>query len=356
MKFIIEDSLKDSILNTINDEEIFSRYLSISEPEIQECISTNRKIRNPLRKDEHPSLGFKEYWSNGRRRVWMRDFADDYFDGDCFQLVGICIGRDCNNKKGFIDICRHILNHVHTDYTVNNSSLLKRANTIRKYDIEYKDFEYSELRYWNQYGITKEGLRQYKVFSVYSINEGNNRVYSYKKSDTCYGYYLGKDSETGTILWKFYFPNRNKDNILPRFITNNKYNVEALYELKPNDYLLLTKSRKDCLCLRNLLASSGKPNVSVTNVNGEGAKLNDFQVSTFKSMYPKGIFTFMDFDWQGVKCMGFHKRTYDIKPLLLTRGRFGSIEYGAKDFSDYIANNGVKEATKLIESCYVRWK
>ena len=41
-------------------------------------------------------------------------------------------------------------------------------------------------------------------------------------------------------------------------------------------------------------------------------------------------------------------KRYNIKPLFLTDGRFGTINYGAKDISDYIEINGTTETLKLI--------
>ncbi len=59
----------------------------------------------------------------------------------------------------------------------------------------------------------------------------------------------------------------------------------------------------------------------------------------------------MDFDLTGVKMANTLLKRYNIQPLFLTDGRFGTINYGAKDISDYIEINGTTETLKLINQC-----
>lgn len=59
----------------------------------------------------------------------------------------------------------------------------------------------------------------------------------------------------------------------------------------------------------------------------------------------------MDFDLTGVKMANTLLKRYNIQPLFLTDGRFGTRDYGAKDISDYIELNGPSKALEIINQC-----
>jgi len=42
------------------------------------------------------------------------------------------------------------------------------------------------------------------------------------------------------------------------------------------------------------------------------------------------------------------RNKYSIQPLFFTDGKFDTVDYGAKDFSDYVANNSEEKVKQII--------
>ena len=132
MIFKFDTSLLNFILNKYDQVDIFAHYLDIPTFDIEMCISNkNKKINNPLRPDLHPSVGFQY---NNHNKLIMKDFANSFYTGDCFYIVGIALGLDYNIPKHFIDICQHIDTHVYKQSNFKNS-LLVINNNLEKLEL-----------------------------------------------------------------------------------------------------------------------------------------------------------------------------------------------------------------------------
>jgi len=93
--------IKEHILATYDQISIFATYLNIPESEINFCLENkSNKISNPLRIDLNPSLGFIITMDKQTNmfKLKMYDFADPYYRGDCFDLVGMI--RSLHSNKG----------------------------------------------------------------------------------------------------------------------------------------------------------------------------------------------------------------------------------------------------------------
>ena len=60
-------------------------------------------------------------------------------------------------------------------------------------------------------------------------------------------------------------------------------------------------------------------------------------------------FVLLDFDITGVRMANYLRKKYPVIVLFLTNGRYGTKDYGAKDFSDYVKKYGVEAGDELIE-------
>lgn len=335
------------ILSKVSQEEIFSKYLGIDIGIIRTAIETGRLINSPLRIDKHPSFGFK-YDRYGKLKA--RDFAG-YFWGDCFDIVGYRINENPNKAKGFYNILNHICKTFNIDYDTKDIEYKPIDYSIEKSIIKvaYRDWNTFDLEFWNNYSIDINILREYNVNPILTafINKyGKDKpIYHFDIKDPCYCYYLGTDSKLIDNV-ELYFPYRGLIG-KPKFICNTGV-IKGLLQCNFKDILLITKSYKDIMCLKSILNIIDIGfNIDVISLSSETRILTEQQYNFLKEKY-SSIYSLLDFDKTGVSASNRMSKLYNIKPLFLTNGRFGTINYGAKDFSDYVKNNGFEKALNLV--------
>lgn len=227
---------KDEILSATNKgKDIFTFYIPDAKP--------SKPFKSPFREDRNPSANI--YESGGK---W---YYKDLGNGDlldCFEFVQKKEG--CGFKEALELIVRNL------SLTVSSSLSIKKSS----FKVEKKEFSDSELKYWNEYGINKETLNQFKVSSVKSYSGKNkeekdytftstneNPVFAYEVSDNCHKIYKPLD--------KFRF----------QWIGNkpSEY-VFGLTQLpEKGDYVLITGGEKDVLSL----VSHGFPAICFNSEN-----------------------------------------------------------------------------------------
>lgn len=354
MQFILNsDNLRNYILTTISQERIFAYYLGIDVKDIEYClIRKQNRICNPLRNDIDPSLGFNYY----RNKLYMYDFASASYRGDVFYIVGLLHGFNSRSSKDFVKICRTIidnviLNKIKDDNTiksfVNLVEHIDNNNKIRVIKVETREWDKEDKKIWNKWKISISDLDSNYVYPVESF--WIDKDY-YKPYDKCYAYLLGKIEDI--TLWEIYFPLRNKKGKYPKFITNNTKHVNCIWELHKTKNLILTKSRKDVIVLKNILNSNPfefSNLFSVTHLGSETTRLNEKEAELLNNLYDN-VYMFTDFDREGVSCANYHKRKYNFKTMFLTNGRFNTTDYYSKDISDYVNLLGFKQGCNLMKS------
>jgi len=352
MILLNNQKLKNFILSNYEQEDIFSKYLNIPVDDIIDCINNkNHKINNPLRYDSHPSLGFKIGIDNKLR---MYDFADYYYRGDIFDLVGILLRKQPLIPKDFVRICNHIIQVMSNPSNIITTTKVKtkqRKKKILDFYFEARPWNKSDIEYWNNrvlhYSLLKDVI---PVQTLYL--SAHYPSYTYTPDDPCYCYYLDKVGDHNIL--KFYFINR-KTSItrLPRFITNNTLHIEAMRELTGGDALVIIKSRKDALLLNQLLIHfpMGKVKITVISLNGESEILTQKYIETLYSIY-KLIVINLDFDRTGIASSLKYRDLYNIPLLFLTNGKFGTKDYGAKDISDFYCKFGILKTLDLLQPIY----
>ena len=369
---------KDMILSKVSQQLIAATYLDLPVDTIEYCIETGKTISSPLREDdEHPSFGFA---INNRGQLKAKDFAG-YFWGDVWDIVAYVLSAatnreiDIRDKNDFIFILRHVVytfRHIiygqerdeRVDgYIKAGLTALKGRKAI--IEIVPRPWNSNDKAYWSKFGVSLNFLNTHFVYAVdqYYINRKVNPepkyfydVVGYK--DVCYAYLLGQDRR-GIYNWKLYFPNRGKDDV--RFITNCNH-LEGVYNLERNDYdyIVITKSSKDRICLdehlyvhplqgdlqdRNLL-------IGVINIPHETHKLTQREYNFLKAKLRDNgkLISLFDNDRTGYMCAINYRDDYDIFPICIPH------EYGAKDFAElrtlYSAetiNNFILQTIKFIE-------
>lgn len=356
MQVINSDEIKRYVLENYDQISIFSTYLDIPENDINYCLENkSNKINNPLRDDRDPSLGFMITMDRqtGLYKLKMYDFADPYYRGDCFDLVGKIRHLNCNKSLDFITICKDII------YSMKNKTLQHDVINYSKSDtetftsihIEPKLWSENDINLWNSFGLPFNEIK-HLVFPLKRSFISNFCNYSRDENDPGYAWITGYyDNKT---LYTLYFPFRTgKDTFKPRFIKNNKfYPLECIHELKPADILVITKSYKDKLLINKLLPKIEKKHtIQVSNFTSESIILSDNFVLSLYDIFPV-IVTNTDFDYTGLHTSGEHKRRYGMLRFIPTNGKYGTYDFGGKDFCEIFHTHGYQYCIDILQESY----
>jgi hypothetical protein len=301
---------------------VFEYYMEVSTYDIQYCLeSKSNKIRNPLRLDKHPSLGFIKYRNKeGYNILYAKDFGDNYYEGDCFKIAGKRLNLDCSKSGHFSIILSDIVNNIilnknsPLNISYDTSKTIQKTSIISTYlSFFYMDFDRQFKQYWERllYTDYKITLEKNNVYQPLTVSLNGILVYT-KSKELAILYILG--NIRGNYIFKLYLPFSNKTK---KFKTNNCFIIEAIHELKGNDILILSKSRKDCLVLRSALSYLSIKNIDVISVNCESVKFNDGEILEYiKSKY-NTIFSLFDYDIVGLSYSFYNYIINDIIPIVI---------------------------------------
>lgn len=317
MNFSFQQEItKELLLEHNNEETYMAYYLGIP---IKKGLFVS-----PLRVDHKPTCSFYR-----GRQLYFKDFAT----GECLSFENVVMKKyGCNYHEA--------LKIIATDFGIIDGSkpkvvpiqpIFKKAKkTIIQ--IEAKSFTKEELEWWEQFGITKNILTKYRVYSCKTVFL-NGRIESvYDSKCPSYGYYFGK--EEGRELWKIYYPYRKNF----RFIGNIKTTTIQGYNQLPkkSKLLVITKSLKDCMVLYNLGIAAIAP-------QSETQFIEDNVLEVLKKRF-KHIVLLFDNDQTGLEFTNKIKRKYKwITPMIIP------LKYKAKDISDFYKAYGRDRTIELIK-------
>jgi hypothetical protein len=304
---------KDWILKNLNQEEIFEAFIG-HRPVFKQ------RINSPFREDNNPSCSY--YWSNGK--LLLKDFATGRCY-DCFNVAGNTLGEAMNNIAIKFGLRKGNLNKAVLNNT-NSSSFIATPTIIQ---IKSKAFTKDELAYWSKYNLTLDDLTFFNVSSVAGLWINNNNVHI---SFPCFAYYFNNG------YYKILQPN-SKDY---KWISNTtRSKIQGYNQLPPTgDLLILTKSLKDVMCYYKL-------GLVAVALQSESMVMTEEQYNHLSQRFKRIIINF-DFDYAGVTSTNQMKKKYNLEYIFLTNGRFNTIDYEAKDISDYIAKFNFNKAKELI--------
>ena len=361
---------KKAIFDKISQVSIFSAYTNIPCNVINDCIEKGHLINSPFREDIHPSFGFR-YDNKGKLKG--RDFAG-YFWGDCIDCVATVLSQiiqrplNVSDKKDFMLILRHIAFTFSDVFYGNkkddnfNESINVALNNIKQQknliEVATRSWNKDDKDYWNKFGISLNYLNTHFVYPVdqYYINKNTNPIpkyfYSKNPKDLCYAYFLGNDKK-GISNIKLYFPNRTKGNEV-RFITNANC-LEGINLIEPiqYDYIVITKSTKDRLCLGAYLDSipygGTNFNIAVINIPHETYRItqNEYAWIRTKVNNSNRIISLMDNDKTGYREAIYLRDAYGITPILIPK------EYECKDFSELRSKYSINFINSLFEEVLI---
>jgi len=317
---------REFILRHISQEQMMEHYLGIP-------VQFSQKVRSPLRRDNHPTCGFK-YARNGR--LYFKDFSGHFF-GDVFDIVqhvfGLNYDQALRKVAGDFDLISA------PDFkSLKPKDIDKIEQAIKeetKLTISTREPHKVDKDFWGGMGITYHNLQYFDTHLVQTLWLGDNIIYNFSPSDPAYAYRFAQGE------FKVYFPYRSRDGQKTRFISNTT-RVQGYNQLPDSaDLLILTKSMKDVIVIRRLgLYSCAMQAESVLPPKELIEELN----GRFTHIY-----SLYDFDYAGVCMANQIKRLYGIHPIFLTNGRFGSANFQAKDPAEFVTNHSIERAQKIIE-------
>lgn len=172
---------KEEILEkTSNGLNVFRHYIPCQ-------WRVGRNFFNPLYEDKKASCNI--YFDRKASTYKLKDFGNDEYSGDCFYFVSKLKGLNCNNASDFVEILKMInqdlslglLENVETPVPFIPEPPISAIpeNKSKPYSFMEQKFTRNELEYWQQYGITTEMLKAYKVCSIKEFKSENNEGKSY---------------------------------------------------------------------------------------------------------------------------------------------------------------------------------
>lgn len=217
-------------------------------------ISTRRKFRNPFYEDTHPSCSL--YFDRQRGIYKYKDFGNEDYAGDCFDLVAKLHNLSCRNADDFIEILRIIdreLNlgiadtppAIHSRILPQPSEPTPEPQPPLPYKYRERSWPTKELEYWQQYGIDAKTLQRYGVISLteYSGISNAGRTFTLRSSpsEPMFGYTRpdGIKVYRPKSKFRFLFGGRIKGN----------YNFGLEQLPAAGDTLYITGGEKDVLSL-----------------------------------------------------------------------------------------------------------
>lgn len=318
---------QDFILSKINQETIMQHYTGLD-------VNSKKLMLSPVRSDNKVTCSFYKSKSG---ILYLHDFATNEHI-NCFTLVSKLY--NCNYYEGLKIIAQDfgLISGSHAVPNIKIIPEIKESETSR-IQVQIKEYTKEELEWWASFGITLKLLKKYHVYSVQNVFLNGNLTASSSPKMPIYGYYFGKD-KNGCEKWKIYFPLRTSY----RFMNNLSKEVLQGYRQLPKngDYLVITKSMKDCICLYGF-------GIAAVSPNSETLFLEDKKLEEFKSRF-KHIIVVYDNDRAGKYNMAKIRRKYPelnyfIMPKTLS-----------KDFTDSIKLVGVEKMKELVKEFFIKFK
>ena len=308
---------------------VFRHYLPVP-------FRIGKKFLNPLYKDTKASCNV--YYDRRHSVYKMKDFGNEEYSGDCFELVGTMTGLSCRNAKDFVEIMRIIDHDLHLgladgyENCVDTSSVQvvcpptpeQVIKKIRPYNIVPRAFNETDRIFWGKSRITEHTLNKYNVRPLHSFSSVNQEGKSYTLTETAqepmYGY-------VGDKYIKIYRP-RSEMRFLYAGDLGDNYCFGLDQLSAKGDLLFITGGEKDVMSL----AANGFHAICF---NSETTVIPT-SVLMLLSYRFKHIVLLYDMDKTGLEVSA--KRQEELKPFALKRLLLplsGTKE--EKDVTDYFA-------------------
>ena len=287
---------------------------------------------SPIRDDKRPTCSFFRGQSGN---LYFKDFAT----GQCLTFEGVVMERYHCTYHNALKIIANDFGYLKTS-TVKPKSNINKIKIQPKFDgeketfiqVEIKNFSESELKWWNKYGITKDILKRFNIYSCKSVFLNGVLQDQSAQHIPIYGYYFGK--KENVEQWRIYYPHRTQY----RFVGNvSSKTVQGYKQLpKKGKLLVITKSMKD-------VASMYSFGITAIAPNSETQFISDKMLEELKGRF-NHIVVFYDNDLPGISNMNKIKKAHpELEYFYIPR------KLKCKDFSDLVEKYGRERVKELIK-------
>ena len=313
---------RELLLSKNSQETYFEHYLGVP---VKKGLFRSPSV---IRSDANPTCSF---YKNKNNILMYKDFA-----GPTFDFIGCVMYLFNCNYYNALRIIAHDFNIIPIADIPRNPPKIQYTNTVlektskSRIEVELKEFSEKELKWWEGFGISKNTLKKFQVYSVKSIFLNGVYFSSSSESSPIYGYYGGTVSD-GAELWRLYMPTKRNY----RFLSNwSQEMIQGSKQLpKSGEFVVITKSMKDVMSLYEFGITAIAP-------NSENLFLTEPQYNKIKSRFNQ-VYLLYDRDLPGVKSANkIRKKFKEVKVLLTPK---------TKDFSDYVKKYGIMKTFKLVE-------
>lgn len=313
---------RELLLSKNSQETYFEHYLGVP---VKKGLFRSPSV---IRSDANPTCSF---YKNKNNILMYKDFA-----GPTFDFIGCVMYLFNCNYYNALRIIAHDFNIIPIADIPRNPPKIQYTNTVlektskSRIEVELKEFSEKELKWWEGFGISKNTLKKFQVYSIKSIFLNGIYFSSSSESSPIYGYYGGTASD-GAELWRLYMPTKRNY----RFLSNwSQEMIQGSKQLpKSGEFVVITKSMKDVMSLYEFGITAIAP-------NSENLFLTEPQYNKIKSRFNQ-VYLLYDRDLPGVKSANkIRKKFKEVKVLLTPK---------TKDFSDYVKKYGIMKTFKLVE-------
>lgn len=312
------------ILNKVSEEQLMEHYLGVP---VKKGL-----FRSPLRDDKNPTCAF---YRNKRGDLIMKDFGSSF----CGNFISVVMEKFQCSYTQALQIIGNDFGIIHKNFKVNKPALVYTGNKMDEHSqaiirVEIREFQPYELAWWKSFGISKTTLNKFNVFSCKNIWLNGHIFHLESSNQHIYGYYGGKID--GLERWRLYFAGRKKY----KFLSNwSSLQIQGIRQIPKDggDYIVITKSLKDCMVLYEF----GIPAIAP---NSENIFITENQYNKLKQKF-KHILVVYDNDLAGIQGLKRIKKSFpDIKIAFIPRA------YNAKDISDFYRAYGKAKTQELIDN------
>lgn len=304
------EDIKQIVFSNLTDIEIFNHYFG-------EEIEFGRSYNSKLRKDSKPSVGF--YVSKTGKVVY-----NDFSTSEKYDSVNYVM------KLFNIDYF-DALSKIRQDFKLDGEGKLsvekpkKLTKKISDISVIPRNFTDNDILYFGKYNISRYELTKNNVHSIDTLIL-NGRFIKTRDNELKFAYVLEDE------YVKVYSP-YSKIKWLSTIPLNKPFGLRELpYK---DDKLIITKSLKDKIVLNKFFTDV------IALQNESSASLGLDIIEHLRNRYGT-IYINFDNDKPGIRASAYYEEKFGFKPLVVP------IEYGVKDFSDFVDKYGIVKMNKLI--------
>lgn len=317
---------KEFLLEKNTEENYMATYLKIP-------ISKGLVV-SPLRSDKRPTASF---YRNKSGSLIFHDFGSG-FHGDFIKVVMEIY--KCNYRQA-LNIIAEDFNYIEKiserpKIKIRTSDAIITEKEDTNIQIEKKPFSDKELEWWKSFGVSKDTLKKFKVYSCDSIFLNNNYFCSSSEKNPIFGYYGGiKD---GIELWRIYQPRKNTFRFISNFPKNVIQGIRQINTTK--NYIMLSKSLKDVMCLH-------EQGIQAIAPCSENTMISKQKLSKLQHTYNK-VYIFFDNDLAGVKGAHKYKKILKNCTCIFIKRKYSKDISDLHKFSKKIFKEAIAELHDII--------